>query len=101
NRAEYFAGTSPRNAGDVLRLKMVARTPEGFMAVRWDAKGGVRYRVWSADRLTGNAADFAPVVFPIEFELETAPVGTSVERTFIDTRPASAARFYRIQVINE
>jgi hypothetical protein len=102
NLAEYFADTSPRNAADTLRIKSIMPTAEGFLAVHWSAKGGVRYRVWSAERLTGNPSDFVPVVLPLDFELETASSGTTVERTFVDPRPTGGGeRYYRVQVVNE
>jgi hypothetical protein len=102
NRAEYLADTSPRSLSDVLRIFAISRTDEGFTKIRWRAKGGVRYRIWSADRLSGNGGDFAPIVLSPDFEVERAPLGETVERSFIDTRlPAASQRYYRVQVVNQ
>lgn len=62
----------------------------------------MRYRVWSADRLSGSGGDFLPIALSPEFEVEMAAVGQTVVRSFIDARlPLAGERFYRVQTLNE
>jgi hypothetical protein len=100
NLQEFIANTSPHNATSAVRVSRVERTEDGFLKVTWPAVGGVRYRVLSADQLTGHASDFLPLVQDISLEMELAPDGVNVERSFVDTRPVTTnQRFYRVEVI--
>jgi hypothetical protein len=101
NLQEFMANTSPHDPASAVKVSRVERTVDGFLKVTWPAVGGVRYRVFSADQLTGHASDFLPLVQDISLEMELAPDGANVERAFIDTRPLTTnQRFYRIAVIS-
>jgi hypothetical protein len=100
NLQEYFANTSPRDAGSVVRIDSLCRDNAGQFVLKWQSVGGTRYRVLSADQLGVDAA-FAEIPRAASDEIDHAPSGILSTQTFVDSRsaPESGTRIYLIKVI--
>lgn len=53
-QGEYYSGTNPTNAGDVLEGEMLVSTNPGTLTLTWPVKAGKQYRVMCSDDLTSN-----------------------------------------------
>lgn len=84
NRAEFIAGTNPRDPNDVLRASL--RRPGSGLSLEWPAKAGLRYRLLETDTLGGSFSIRSNNILP------TPPSN-------IITIPAEGrTRFFQVQV---
>ncbi|MFM8360244.1 MAG: hypothetical protein ACKOET_16980, partial [Verrucomicrobiota bacterium] len=91
NRAEFLAGTDPREAGSVLALVLRGTTPAGT-AFSFLARAGHRYWIESADALPSTAW---------RRWLEIPPYAADREVRVGSPEAASAVRFYRLLAVPE
>lgn len=85
NRRESAMGSDPTNRASVAyRLTLIRMTTSGT-ELHWESAPGRRYQAWSRETLTSG---WGTVGTPVTASGEISK--------FTDTRPASAARFYRI-----
>jgi len=95
NGQESVAGTDPRNAADVIRVKGITSTSTQ-LAFSFDPRAGKRYRVLSA------ASPAGPFTTPVT--LETVPpsqasvaVADATGATLVIAKPADPAVFFQIE----
>jgi hypothetical protein len=86
NAYEFLTQTDPRNAQDVLKLKL-ANTESGLV-VRWSSVAGLSYQLLESASLAGNL--WTPVGQPLNGN------GTVLE---VAVSPPSGAGFYRVKVL--
>jgi hypothetical protein len=90
NWDEWFAGTSPTNNFSLLQFEGAATLlTNGNFRVSWQSVPGKRYWIESTESLVSPLA-FTPVVSNL---LSTASL-----TEYVDVRPASTSRFYRVGV---
>jgi len=88
NAAEYVAGTSPRDAGSLLRILGIVRDAQGAR-VRFASVAGRRYRL-----------EFSPGLVPSSWSTVTAGLWGTGNPVEIEEPipPAVTARFYRVGI---
>lgn len=90
NWDEWFAGTNPTNTVSLLQFEGAATLlTNGNFQVRWQSVPGKRYWIESAESLVSPLA-FTPIVSNL---LSTASL-----TEYVDVRPATTSRFYRVGV---
>jgi hypothetical protein len=90
NWEEWFAGTNPTNIFSLLKFEGAATLlTNGNFRVRWQSVPGKRYWIESAESLLPPLA-FTPVVSNL--------LSTGSLTEYVDVRPASTSRFYRVVV---
>ena len=76
NRAEFFAGTAPRDATSVLRVTGVEPRPDGA-TLTWHARPGVLYRLAGSQDLATwtpqGPAQLSPTAGPLTVDVPAAP----------------------------
>jgi subtilisin family serine protease len=90
NWDEWFAGTNPTNTFSVLQFEGAATLlTNGNFRVSWQSVPGRRYWIESAEALVSPLA-FTPVVSNL--------LSTASPTEYVDVRPATTSRFYRVGV---
>lgn len=89
NRAEYIAGTDPRDAASALRLAEILRPAVNILVISWLSVDGRSYLVESLDQLAAGA---------IWVQVGTPLVGTGSVLEVEVPVVAGVDRFYRISV---
>jgi hypothetical protein len=90
NWDEWFAGTNPTNTVSLLQFEGAATfLTNGNFQVRWQSVPGKRYWIESAESLVSPLA-FTPIVSNL---LSAASL-----TEYVDVRPATTSRFYRVGV---
>lgn len=90
NWEEWFAGTNPTNTFSLLQFEgAVTLLTNGNFRVSWQSVPGKRYWIESAEALA-SPLSFAPVVSNL--------LSTASPTEYLDVRPASTSRFYRVGV---
>ena len=90
NWDEWFAGTNPTNTFSVLQFEGAATLlTNGNFRVSWQSVPGRRYWIESAEALVSPLA-FTPVVSNL--------LSTASPTEYVDVRPTTTSRFYRVGV---
>ncbi|MFN7138593.1 MAG: Ig-like domain-containing protein [Limisphaerales bacterium] len=98
NYAEYIANTNPTNAASVLKIIDASIQSTNSISLTWSSIGGTRYRVETAESITGP---FNDVIRFVDAEMDSAPYGADSTQVFTETIDVSGAptqRYYRIRV---
>ena len=109
NLQEYLANTNPTNAASVLRITSLGQAADGDFNLVWESIGGTRYRVSysDGDAQGGFNGSFTDLLRPVTVEMDAALIGIPSTMRFTDDAtltgglPASGARYYRVQVVQE
>ena len=89
NQGEFMAGTNPRSAASVIRLKQIEHTATATR-VRWQSVAGRRYQAYSRDQFAG--AVWQPMGSVVRAE------GAVAELTDVAHQ---LERYYRIEALAE
>lgn len=90
NWDEWFAGTNPTNACSLLRFEgSAAQLANGDFRIRWQSVPGKLYWLESCDSLRPPLS-FTPFVSNL--------LSTASYTEYLDVRPATTSRFYRVGV---
>lgn len=89
NRAEFLAGTNPRDFGSALRVRALRGSND---VVRWDGIGGKRYRVQYETNLQNAMRDFSAV------QSNAVAAGTPTTMSFTNRPPLPSQRYYRVRL---
>lgn len=98
NRAEYLAGSDPKDANSTFRFVDVQALPGGTMQVDWESIDGRLYRLWRGTDLVKLISTNLPQAMGLTL-LRSNMVATPPVNTFIDTNASSSVRyFYRVEL---